>query len=157
VLEVHQRVHDQAQRRKGDLVEKDPHCKQPNSVEQATNAMSFYQQNVSRRRHSCNDELDDVVHVAREISIESQLLCFDELQVTDIADAMLMRRMLGELFASGCILVATSNRPPTDLYKGGINRESFMPAIYLLQAHCRVFWYIIYFILHVCVRTAYCW
>lgn len=63
------------------------------------------------------DNVDYVAVVAQEIAAEGKLLCFDELQVTDIADAMLLRRMLSALFDAGCCIVATSNRPPEDLVR----------------------------------------
>ena len=152
MLEVHQRVHDTVLRRSGAALADRNVVKGVAGAaarglggvtpEQAGAAMSFYHQrtkikNEQTKRAQDNAE-DDVVTVAREIAAESRLLCFDELQITDIADAMVMRRMLGELFASGCILVTTSNRPPEDLYKGGLNRQSFLPAIELLQRACIV-------------------
>lgn len=151
MLEVHQRVHDAALRRSGAAVADQNVKKGVDGAaarglggvtpEQAGAAMSFYHERTKIKNEQSkrqDNAEDDVVTVAREIAAESRLLCFDELQVTDIADAMVMRRMLGELFASGCIFVATSNRPPEDLYKGGLNRQSFLPAIEILQRACVV-------------------
>ena len=82
---------------------------------------------------------DPIPSIAYQVAKESWLLCFDEFQVTDIADAMLLRRLLQEFFNNGVVLVTTSNRHPNELYKNGIQRESFLPAIALLQKRCRLF------------------
>lgn len=63
-------------------------------------------------------------------------MCFDEFQVTDIADALLLSNLFKILWANGTILIATSNRPPMDLYKDGLNRQYFMPFIEAMQKQC---------------------
>ncbi|KAG5648836.1 hypothetical protein DXG03_000185 [Asterophora parasitica] len=81
---------------------------------------------------------DPILPVARDLANEAYVLCFDEFQVTDIADAMILRRLLESIVNYGVICVMTSNRHPDDLYKNGIQRSSFIPAIELLKSHFKV-------------------
>ena len=69
---------------------------------------------------------------------DAELLCFDELVVADIADAMILNRLFHAMYRVGVVCIFTSNRAPDDLYKGGLNRESFVPFVNLLQDRCTV-------------------
>jgi len=80
-----------------------------------------------------SEEGDPIEPVAEQIAEESKLLCFDEMQVTNPADAMILSRLFGKLLAQGVKVVTTSNRRPSDLYKGGLNRELFIPFIELIE------------------------
>ncbi|KDN45597.1 hypothetical protein K437DRAFT_235752 [Tilletiaria anomala UBC 951] len=93
---------------------------------------------LKARKDAEGQELDTIEPVAREIASECEVLCFDEFQVTDIADAMILRRLMEYLVANGVVIVITSNRHPKDLYKNGIQRSSFIPCIELLQQGLQV-------------------
>ncbi|MDF2231407.1 cell division protein ZapE [Albimonas sp. CAU 1670] len=83
----------------------------------------------ARERH----ETDPIQPVAQAIADSATLLCFDEMQITDIADAMIVGRLFEGLFARGVVIVTTSNRHPDDLYKDGLNRAIFVPFIEMLK------------------------
>lgn len=99
---------------------------------------SFMQQ-IHRDLEKYKGESDPMLKLAEQIGREVRLLCFDEFHVSDIADAMILGRLMEGLFAQGVILVMTSNYPPSMLYPNGLHRESFLPTIALLEKHLDVF------------------
>ncbi|KAK4248440.1 AFG1-like ATPase-domain-containing protein [Corynascus novoguineensis] len=102
------------------------------------NFMQGVHQRLHKMKLQYGSDVDCVPFVAAEIAEQGNVLCFDEFQCTDVADAMILRRLLEALMSHGVVLVTTSNRHPDELYKNGIQRESFIPAIQLLKSRLHV-------------------
>ncbi len=98
-----------------------------------------FMQQIHRDLEKYKGEADPMLKLAGQIAQEVRLLCFDEFHVADIADAMILGRLMTGLFAHGVIIVMTSNYPPDMLYPNGLHRESFLPTIDLLKQHLDVF------------------
>lgn len=81
---------------------------------------------------------DPLVKIGREVAAESRLLCFDEFQITDIADGAILKRLFGSIWQSGGLMVSTSNRHPDNLYEKGLNRPLVIPFLKELQRRCEV-------------------
>lgn len=99
-----------------------------------------FMQGVQKGMHEARKKgvEDPIAPVAEAILRDTRLLAFDEMQVTDITDAMVVGRLFEKLLAGGVVIVTTSNRPPEDLYKDGLNRALFLPFIDLLHARLNV-------------------
>lgn len=85
------------------------------------------------------DDADPITLLCQRVAEQATLLCLDEFQVSDIADAMILGRLFEALLGQGLVIVATSNIPPRDLYRDGLNRHAFLPFIAMLEKRLDVF------------------
>ena len=90
------------------------------------------------RAERAKEEGDPIPPVAKAIAGEAKLLCFDEMVINNSADAMILSRLFSQLLEAGVTVITTSNRPPGDLYLGGLNRELFLPFIALIERELKV-------------------
>jgi len=90
---------------------------------------------VHERKTELSEQQDPLKHIARKLSAKYRLLCLDEFMVTDIADAMILHRLLRHLYLQGVVIVTTSNIEPDGLYLDGLQRDQFLPAIELIKQH----------------------
>ena len=102
------------------------------------NFMQEAHRDLHRMKMKYGNDIDAIPFVAADIASEASVLCFDEFQCTDVADAMILRRLVESLMHHGTVIVTTSNRHPTELYKNGVQRESFVPCINLLTQRLSV-------------------
>ena len=96
--------------------------------------MVLAQDNIHAARQADDD--DPIEAAAQMLAARGQVICFDEMEVRDIADAMILARLFSSLLARGITVVATSNRHADDLYKDGLHRDRFLPFIELLKSRC---------------------
>jgi len=97
-----------------------------------------FMSDVHERLRDLGERQDPLAEVAAGIAARCRVLCLDEFLVNDIGDAMILANLLQALFARGVTLVTTSNTAPDNLYRDGLQRARFLPAIALLKQHCHV-------------------
>jgi cell division protein ZapE len=97
-----------------------------------------FMRRVHRELNAIRDTKSPLEAVAEALATQARVLCLDEMQVTDITDAMIMAGLLKGLFERGVVLVTTSNIEPQELYQGGLQRARFLPAIEMIGAHTEV-------------------
>ena len=100
--------------------------------------MQEIQKSAHARRASGVDG-DPIPAIAEEVAADAWLLCFDEFQVDNIADAMTLGRLFEDLFKAGVVVVATSNAAPTNLYKDGLQRDRFLPFLEIFARHVEIY------------------
>jgi predicted ATPase len=140
MLSVHQQMHE---------VRQQQHQEQERYQQNHPSRKQHQQQSHAARRSfafgggggtsSSSKSSDDILPpVIDRIAAQGRLLCLDEFQVTDVADALILRRLFLGLWQRGCVVVATSNRPPKDLYLHGLQRDRFVPFIEQIEQQCAI-------------------
>jgi cell division protein ZapE len=97
-----------------------------------------FMQEVHQRMNALQGQAEPLALVARDVAKEIRLLCLDEFHITDITDAMLMRKLLEGLFEQGVVILTTSNFEPDALYQHGLQRNQFLPAIDLIKQNLEI-------------------
>eukprot|EP00397_Hematodinium_sp_SG-2012_P022661 GEMP01023494.1.p1 GENE.GEMP01023494.1~~GEMP01023494.1.p1 ORF type:complete len:590 (-),score=101.69 GEMP01023494.1:727-2391(-) len=129
MIEVHQKLHK--------ISKENAQFEKANTVWTAEAARKMRDSVQDKSKKTASQ--DDLVSAVADSMMEKYwLLCFDEFQVTHISDALIMKRLFSVMFQKGAVMVATSNRPPRDLYLNGLNRSRFEPFIPLLEGRCDV-------------------
>jgi peroxisome-assembly ATPase len=114
----------------------------PSSI--SSRRIHFYEfmMDIHTRLHHARSQTsitgDPLLQIGKDVRNESRVLCFDEFQVTDIADALILRRLFGSIWEHGGVVVATSNRKPENLYENGLNRGLFLPFVGELRERCEI-------------------
>ena len=97
-----------------------------------------FMQEIHQRTRELGHVSDPLALIATDLARDVRVLCFDEFFVSDVADAMILGRLMSKLFEHGITLIATSNIPPDQLYKDGLQRDAFLPAIASLKRACHI-------------------
>ncbi len=112
----------------------------PTSAKRRVHFHAFMQEVHEHMHEVRKTGIEDALKpVAQKIINETDLLCFDEMQITDITDAMIVGRLFEALFPAGVVVVTTSNRHPSELYKNGLNRSLFLPFIATIEERLTIY------------------
>lgn len=97
-----------------------------------------FMQQIDAQLRRFQGQKNPVKKIARDFAKSTRLLCLDEFLIHDVADAMILAEVLKELFNQGVTMIASTNTAPDDLYRDGVHRERFLPAIDLIKSHCHI-------------------
>ncbi|MBA3581299.1 MAG: AFG1 family ATPase [Gammaproteobacteria bacterium] len=110
----------------------------PKHIPKERQHFHHFMQMIHQQLHKHTQQQNPLVHIARELAQKFRVLCLDEFFVSDIGDAMILANLLEAFFDNGVCVITTSNRIPDDLYKDGLQRARFLPAIALIKTHCHI-------------------